>query len=120
MVSFEECNTFKDMIRNITFLDHIVSADRLTNFFAMQMQEQIINKMALTTPHKHTNIVEESSLTKTMKLLELNNRMWSVYKYPVKEYKRQGCNFYSLSDAPDRRWQQNASHQEALFQIYDN
>ena len=50
-----------------------------------------------------------------MKLLELNNRMWSVYKYPIKEFQRQGCNFHQQVGRPV-----TPTNREALFQIYDN
>lgn len=51
MNSFEDCNTLKDMIRHVTFLENIVPADRqMNNFFAVQMYDHMINKMALMTP----------------------------------------------------------------------
>ena len=35
MVSYDECYVFKDMIRNITFLDNQAPAERQMNYFAM-------------------------------------------------------------------------------------
>ena len=73
MNNFDECSQLKDMIRFVTFLENIVPADRqMGNFFAVQMFDHIINKMALMTPKKSTSIFEESTLTRTIKLLELN------------------------------------------------
>ena len=95
MNNFDECSQLKDMIRHVTFLENIVPAERqMSNFFAVQMYEHIINKMALMTPQTTKNIFEESTLTRTIKLLELNQKMWSVYTDPRKEFERQGCNFY--------------------------
>lgn len=49
--NFEDCNSFKDMICHITFLENIVPAERkMSSFFAVQMYEEIINKMAAITP----------------------------------------------------------------------
>ena len=113
--SFEDCNAFKDMVRHTTFLDNIVPADRqMSNFFAVQMYEEIINKMALMTPQTSKNAFEESTLTRTIKLLELNQKVWGTFT-PLKEFQRQGCSFYQRSSTnvvPMNR--------EALFQIYDN
>ena len=51
MNNFDECNTVKDMIRHVTFLENIVPADRqMGNFFAVQMYDHIIEKMALMSP----------------------------------------------------------------------
>ena len=51
MSSFDECNQLKDMIRHVTFLENIVPPERqMSNFFAVQMYDHIINKMALMTP----------------------------------------------------------------------
>ena len=87
MNNFDECSQLKDMIRHVTFLENIVPADRqMSNFFAVQMYEHIINKMALMTPQTNKNIFEESTLTRTIKLLELNQKIWSVYSNPTKEF----------------------------------
>jgi len=92
--NFDDCNAFKDMVRHVTFLENIVPADRqMSNFFAVQMYEEIINKMALMTPQTTKSIFEESTLTRTIKLLELNQKVWSTYN-SVKEFQRQGCNFF--------------------------
>ena len=49
--SFEDCNALKDMIRHYTFLDNIYPAERqMSSFFAVQMYEHLINKMALMNP----------------------------------------------------------------------
>jgi len=114
MSSFEDCNSLKEMIRHVTFLENIAPAERqMNNFFAVQMYEHIINKMALMTPQ--TSAFEESALTRTIKLLELNQKVWHTYSSPIKEFLRQGCSFY----------QQNANvalprNRQALFQTYDN
>jgi len=95
MSSFDEADQLKNMIRHVTFLENIVPAERqMGNFFCVQMFDSIINKMALMTPKKNTSIFEESALTRTIKLLELNQKMWNVYVDPKKEFTRQGCNFY--------------------------
>jgi len=53
MNNFDECNTVKDMIRHVTFLENIVPADRqMGNFFAVQMYDHIIEKMALMSPQR--------------------------------------------------------------------
>ena len=89
MSNFDECSALKDMIRHVTFLENIVPADRqMSNFFAVQMYDHIINKMALMTPQMNKNILEESALTRTIKLLELNQKMWSIYADPMNEFQR--------------------------------
>lgn len=97
MVSIEEANVFKEMIKHVTFLNNLTPADRQMNsFFAVQMYEHIINKMALATQLKKPNIVAESSLSKSINLLKLNNRKWNFYsQQPLNEFKRQGCVFAS-------------------------
>lgn len=73
MNNFDDCSALKDMIRHVTFLENIVPAERqMSNFFAVQMYDHIINKMALMTPQTKQNIFEESTLSRTIKLLELN------------------------------------------------
>lgn len=80
MSSFDECNQLKDMIRHVTFLENIVPPERqMGNFFAVQMFDHIINKMALMTPQQSKSIFEESTLTRTIKLLELNQKTWATY-----------------------------------------
>lgn len=87
MGNFDECSALRDMIRHVTFLENIVPADRqMSNFFAVQMYDHIINKMALMTPQTNKNIIEESTLTRTIKLLELNQKTWSLYATPMKEF----------------------------------
>lgn len=116
MNSFDECAGLKDMIRHWTFLENISPAERqMSNFFAVQMYEHIINKMALMTPQTGKSIFEESALSITIKLLELNQKTWSLTSDPIKEFQRQGCNFFQqtgFSKVPKQR--------EALFQIFDN
>lgn len=73
MSNFEDCKQLKDVICHLTFLDSIVPSDRqMGNFFAVQMYEHIINKMALMTPTTTKNIFEESTHSRMIKLLELN------------------------------------------------
>ena len=97
MSNFEDCNSLKDMIRHVTFLDNIMPADRqMSNFFAVQMMEGMLNKMAMTNPTTSKSILEESPLSRSFKLLELNQRMWNVYVDPLKEFQRQCCQFANL------------------------
>ena len=88
--SFEDCNSLKDMIRHVTFLENISPPERqLSNYFAVQMYDHIINKMALMTPSStKKSILGEDTLSRTSKLLGLNNNIWNVYKNPLKEFER--------------------------------
>jgi len=73
MSNFDDCQQLKDMIRHVTFLENIAPGERqMSNFFAVMMYDHIINKMALMTPQATKSIFEESTLTRTIKLLELN------------------------------------------------
>ena len=65
----------------------------MSSFFAVQMYEEIINKMALMTPQSKA-VLGESTLTRTIKLLELNQRVWNTYASPIPEFQRQGCRFF--------------------------
>ena len=42
------------------------------NFFAVQMYEHIINKMALMTPSTTKSLFEESAQTRIIKLIRFN------------------------------------------------
>ena len=112
MSNYEDCNALKDMIRHVTFLENIVPAERqMSNFFAVQMYEHLINKMAMITPQSSKGVFEDNTLTSTIKLLEQNNKSWSLYANPIKEFQRQGCKFHQLNRTTDRR----PTHREALF-----
>ena len=95
MGSFDDCLSVKEQIRHYTFLENVVPADRqMNNFFAVQMYEHIINKMALMTPQTAVSAFEESAVARIIKLLELNLKVWQTYSAPLKEFQRQGCAFF--------------------------
>ena len=75
MGSFEDCTHFKEAIRHFCF--HETLNDLGHNFFAIQSYETIINKMALMSSG---GVVEDSNLTRIIKIFDLNQKMWNFYQ----------------------------------------